>query len=276
VPASKVRSRATKKTPLVLTWTVISILTACVLRPEWQRLAVDGKLESAWLDTGTFRHRWLWNEVSGSHLRIYVEGDGTPWIREDRVAIDPTPTNPVLLSLMHDTGDPAVYLGRPCYFGTATAKGCDARWWTFDRYGRTVVESMCAAANEISRQAGADTVALVGFSGGGAIVIGMRQCTDRLVSVSTIAGNLDPDAWAGYHDYAPLRDDAISGEAGATPDSVNEVHWQCRDDENIPPMITDRYFASHPQATRHIVDSCTHATGWQAYWSRIIENAAAD
>lgn len=246
-------------------------MSGCVLRPAWQKLSIEGNLESRWLDTGRFRHVVLSNEVRGDHLRIYVEGDGGPWIRETRVSVDPTPSNPVLLRLMHDATHPAVYLGRPCYFGTATDRECDPRWWTFDRYGQVVVASMCQAANEAARQMGAQAVELIGYSGGAAIVVGMSTCTDRLVSVTTIAGNLDPKAWAEHHGYTPLHDLSPLRLAAMRQSDVNETHWQCRDDLNIPPSITDGYFAARTSATRHIVDNCSHATGWQLYWPQIVD-----
>ena len=256
--------------PAILLLAVCCLLqiSGCVLRPDWQTLSIDGNLESRWLDTGRFRHLVLSNQEQGSHLRIYVEGDGGPWIRENRVSVDPTPTNPVMLRLMHDATHPAVYLGRPCYFGTATNQECEQRWWTFDRYGQVVVDSMCLAANRISGQRGVQSVELIGYSGGGAIVAGMSACTDRLVSISTIAGNLDPKAWAEHHGYSPLND---LSPLAIRPNEVKEIHWQCRDDLNIPPSITDDYFAAREGTIRHIVDSCSHATGWQQYWSQIID-----
>ena len=126
---------------------------------------------------------------------------------------------------------------------------------------------MGLAANRISGQLGAQTVELIGYSGGGAIVAGMRACTDQLVSISTIAGNLDPKAWAEYHGYSPLND---LSPLAIRPNEVKEIHWQCRDDLNIPPSITDGYFAARDNAIRHIIGSCSHATGWQRHWSQII------
>jgi hypothetical protein len=248
-------------------------ISACVLRPTWQKLAIEGSLESRWLDAGRFRHLVLTNEQRGDHLRIYVDGDGEPWIRNTRVTIDPTPANPVLLRLMHDATHPAVYLGRPCYFGSATDRGCEQRWWTFDRYGEVVVDSMCSAANRISRELGANTVGLVGYSGGGAIVVGMSACTEKLVSVSTIAGNLDPKAWTEHHGYSALNDLVPLTPATTRQNQIDEAHWQCRDDLNIPPSITDDYFALRESPTRHIVDSCSHSTGWKRHWSQIIDIA---
>jgi hypothetical protein len=245
------------------------VLSACVLRPDWQKLAIEGQLETRWLDTGRFRHLVLQNGVHGKHLRIYIEGDGGPWIRETRVSVDPTPTNPVLLRLMHGATHPAVYLGRPCYFGTATDEGCGPRLWTFDRYGQAIVDSMCEAANLVTREHEAESVQLIGYSGGGAIVVGMSGCTDRLISLTTVAGNLDPDAWARHHEYSPLRDLAPLVNALNTTNAIDESHWQCSDDLKIPPPITDKYFETRDGAARHIVDSCSHATGWERYWLQI-------
>ena len=265
-------SREARRTALLLLAVVLQIsMSSCALRPAWQQLAIEGNFESRWLDAGRFRHLVLWNHASGPHLRIYVEGDGTPWLRGTRVSVDPTPSNPVLLRLMHDATHAAVYLGRPCYFGSATDKGCDERWWTFDRYSRIVVASMCAAANRVSRELGAETVQLIGYSGGGAIVVRMSECTDRLVSLSTIAGNLDPWAWSEHHGYSPLVNLLPPGPAASQHSDVIESHWQCSNDHDVPPSTTDTYFATRGRAIRHIVDACSHSKGWQRYWSHIIE-----
>ncbi|MDX1405868.1 MAG: hypothetical protein R3192_15085 [Woeseiaceae bacterium] len=253
----------------------LSVTAACVLRPAWLSLAIDGGLESAWLETSQFRHRILVNEVRGTNLNIFIEGDGGPWIRETRVSVDPTPANPVLLRLMLGVSQPAVYLGRPCYFGTASDRACDPTLWTFERYGEAVVSSMCEAANRLARDYSASSLRLIGYSGGAAIAIGMSICTERLESIITIAGNLDPDAWAFYHGYSPLTDITPLQQAMQSPSAFDETHWQCRDDEKIPPSITRGYFLQRPNAIQHIVDDCSHAEGWEQYWSRIFDDGAS-
>ena len=251
-------------------------LSGCVLRPAWRELAIEQELQIRRLDTGRFQHLVMEKNVPGNHLLIFVEGDGTPWIRDKRVAVDPTPTNPVLLRLMEESTGAVVYLGRPCYFGLSTSKGCEPRLWTFDRYGREIVESMCIAVNEIARQHSAQRVQLIGYSGGGAIVVGMRSCTDRLEAVTTIAANLDPRAWAEFHGYAPLNDLTPLDAAAVRHDLIAETHWQCRDDHVIPPQITDAYFAAAQNAHRRIVQSCSHASGWQQYWTKIVARLPGD
>ncbi len=252
------------------------MLSACVLRPAWQKLAIDGALQKRWLDTGQFRHLVLSNGVAGRKLHIYVEGDGGPWIGESRVSVDPTPTNPVLLRLMHDATHTAVYLGRPCYFGSASDEECDPKLWTFDRYGHAVVSSMCVAANMLALQHQAESVQLIGYSGGAAIVLGMSICTDRLTSLTTIAGNIDPTAWTRHHGYSPLNDLSPLSTAMRNSRAIAETHWQCSDDRNIPPPITNDYFATRKSAVRHIVDACSHSMGWEQHWAQIVGETGAN
>ena len=272
------RLRATLPGPVkfILMLSAAAMLSGCVLTPEWKRLAADGDLESFWIETDRFQHRVLANRIPGSHLRIYVDGDGSPWIHETRVAVDPTPTNPLLLELMHDVTHPAAYLGRPCYFGSATSRNCASRWWTLERYSRPVVESMCAAANELVSILQPDTVQLIGYSGGGAIVVAMAACTERSISVVTIAGNLDPAAWTSHHGYTALRDlPDFRGHVSAASE-VSETHWQCQHDEVVPPAVTDGFFAARPEAKRIVVENCSHATGWAHYWGRIIKLSSSE
>jgi hypothetical protein len=96
----------------------------------------------------------------------------------------------------------------------------------------------------------------------------MSGCTDKLVRVTTIAGNLDPEAWTRHHGYTPLRDAELPG--GLPP--VPERHWQCAGDDVVPPPVTDAYFRERPGAMRQIVSECTHSTGWEKYLDRMMES----
>lgn len=252
-----------RKTSPLLILTVLALASACVLQPEWKRLARENDLALSWASDGEFPHLLLANRLAGSRLHIYIEGDGSPWIHDTRVAIDPTPLNPVMLRIMTGATHPAVYLGRPCYFGTSTQSPCDPRYWTFERYGRRVVRSMCAAANGIVQRTGASSVVLVAHSGGAAIALAMKRCTDRLHGIVTIAGNLDPAAWARHHGYSPLADLPELTAARVRNAGIEEKHLQCRNDAVVPVETTARYFAAHPGAMRTILDDCTHSEGWE-------------
>jgi hypothetical protein len=247
-----------------------SIIGGCVIQPQWQRLAHGQGLEIDWLDSSEFRHLVIDNSLPGTHLKIYIEGDGLPWIREQRISIDPTPSDPLLLRLMIADDAAAIYLGRPCYFGTSTSRACNPALWTTERYAQPVIQSMCEAANLLSAEHGALAVELIGYSGGGTIAVGMRACTEHLLSITTIAANLDVRAWTALHRYTPLVLSRHLASWDNESRTVKETHWQCRTDARVPPRITDAYFAAHPDATRIIVDDCSHERGWERYHSRIL------
>lgn len=249
----------------------LACLAGCsLLRPQWMELVEESGLESRWIQTSKFRHRVFVNLQPGSHLRIYVEGDGSPWLHRNRIATDPTPANPVLLRLMHRADHAAAYLGRPCYFGSATDPNCSSRWWTFDRYGKTVIESMCDAANALIDELQAKTVQLIGYSGGGALVVGMTTCTNHVIAITTIAGNLVPSDWVKHHGYTELRDLTLVEAVPQGVSHVAEIHWQCKTDEVIPVDTTAEYFLARPSADRRIIKHCSHSTGWERVWPELV------
>jgi len=61
----------------------------------------------------------------GYVLHVYIEHDGTPWATLTTPAADPTPSHPLALELMAQDDAPALYLGRPCYFGAARESPCE-------------------------------------------------------------------------------------------------------------------------------------------------------
>lgn len=130
---------------------------------------------------------------------------------------------------------------------------------------------MCEAANALIDELGADTVQLVGYSGGGALVIGMTTCTHRLAAITTIAGNLIPAAWIQYHGYTRLRDLTLVKSATQGPVIVKEMHWQCESDRVIPVAITEDYFATRPNAGRRVLTACSHSTGWDRVGPELVQ-----
>src|SRR5690606_28769375 len=106
-----------------------------------------------WHHTDTFAHLLIPRNINPSSdvLNVYIEGDGTPWIKNRYIAKDPSPQNPLALHLMMQDTQNSLYLGRPCYFARyesedfRTNTSCRPTLWTSARYSASVVESMVAA-----------------------------------------------------------------------------------------------------------------------------------
>ncbi len=122
-------------------------------------------------------------------LTVFIEGDGFAWKRTNEISADPTPLNPVALHLAAtDPHPPSPGSARPCQFtGGLTARGCADTFWTEARYGETVIAAMNEAVDELKATAGATTLDLVGFSGGGTVAALLALRRDDIATLRTVA-----------------------------------------------------------------------------------------
>src|SRR5689334_16073479 len=154
---------------LVLAW-----IAACAHEPpSLGAMAGDYRFSPATVTTRTgYRHRIAAAPGPPDEpVRIYIEGDGVPWLGEYVPARDPTPRTLVALEMMGAGGRPALYVGRPCYFGFAADPGCEPLLWTHARFGAEVQQSMAEAIRlALEREGWQDRrLVLVGISGGGTL-----------------------------------------------------------------------------------------------------------
>lgn len=201
-----------------------------------------------------------------STVVVFVEGDGTPWQTARQIAIDPSPRSPLLLNWFLTADIPAVYLGRPCYFAVDDDQ-CSAYWYTHGRYSKRVVVSMVDA---LQQQLPAESLILVGHSGGGTLAMLMAERMDNVSMVVTIAGNLNVAAWAEYHQYSPLI-----GSLDPTIDlmferPVYQVHYYSLYDEVIKADWIKAFAVKQTNVTLVEVPVEDHSAGWSLYQGEIM------
>lgn len=199
-------------------------------------------------------------------LTIFLESDGVPWLGRTP-SDDPTTRQPVALEMLMRSPAPAAYITRPCYHGLRSDK-CNVELWTGARYSPEVVESMAATVREAQRRAGAERVALVGYSGGGTLAVLIAERLENVASVTTVAANLDTDAWTDHHRYLRLSQSmnpALSNEPHPWP----ELHLRGANDPVVPLATTERYFKRYPQARQRTIEGFDHVCCWVRDWSTI-------
>lgn len=203
-------------------------------------------------------------------LRVYVEGDGTPWITRHRVAADPTPRQPVALRLMALDPGPALYLGRPCYFGLS--RNCRPGYWTGARYSGAVVDSMVAALRRVTRDLRwGGEITLVGYSGGGVLAMLMAPRLASVSTVVTVGANLDVGAWTRLHGYSPLSDSLDPANAAPLPARIRQIHLVGGKDRNVPPRITRAGAARQPDPELVDYPRYDHHCCWDEAWRSILD-----
>ncbi len=184
-------------------------------------------------------------------VRIYIEGDGRAFISRNQVSRDPTPTDPVALSLAAADSSPNVfYLARPCqYIGRADVV-CDQKYWTSHRYSAEVVQATNQAINQLLAKSGVSVqeaqfrkLELIGFSGGGtiaALVAAQRKDVAKLI---TVAGNLNTDAHSRHHRVSRLHGSLNPVNFLQELSRIPQTHFVGGKDKVVPPFLARNFVA---------------------------------
>lgn len=255
------------------------LASACSSRHQQaDELAKSGKFQPRRFDTTNFVLLGWERPGQGDTLCVYIEGDGLAWVRRNRPAMDPTPTNPVSLRLaMADaTAAPVLYLGRPCqYTQGADRRGCSVELWTSDRFSERAVEAMDQAVTQAKRRHGAKSIALHGFSGGGAMAALLAERRDDVAFLATIAGNLNPDLWTRLHGDSPLSGSLNPVDKAQATRNIPQLHVIGGMDSVIQPALLDSWEERTRGAriTRIRVQEAAHEGPWEKLWPGFVKKA---
>lgn len=247
---------------------VLFVLASCAGSPT-QEIVQQQDFVSQVVTGEPFLHQVYSNARSGDILHVYIEGDGTPWLGKRQVSPDPTPKNPLMLRLMASDSASSIYLGRPCYFDLPDPH-CTAKWWTGGRYSEQVVASLSSALDEVSF--GHKRIILIGHSGGGTLAMLLAARRTDVVGVMTLAGNLDINAWANYHDYTTLALSVNPADEPPLDDAVAQQHFIGAEDSVVTVKMLSRAIERQPAGTRlDIIENADHACCWEEIWPDLLQ-----
>lgn len=222
-------------------------------------------------------------KIQASHLpiaHIYIEGDGLAWSSYHTVSSDPTPLDPIALSLATlDSFDNVIYLARPCqYLLEANKAVCSSDKWTHARQSRTVIDALSQAIDQIKKRHGFKQIILFGYSGGGGIAAILAAERQDVACLVTIAGNLDHGAWTRFHHISPLTNSLNAIDYAAQLNSVNQVHFVGETDSVIPVALTQAYInelSKSAPVKMVVIPQQNHHSGWEKRWKGLLENEIA-
>jgi len=248
------------------------VLAACASPARHaQSLALRAGLTPLVLQGGAFELRaFAASRPPRDLLIVFIDGDGSPWVDGGRrISADPTPRKPLALALASETPGSVLYLGRPCYFELQQRPACSPALWTSRRYSPTVVASLVDAVSRYATVHRFRRVLLIGYSGGGTLATLMAGNMPDVVGLVTIAGNLDPGAWARLHGYLPLTGSLDPASTRPIPD-LAQWHLIGGRDTNVPFSVAERYFARVPSARIRRYPGFDHVCCWVRVWPRAI------
>ncbi|VXC51377.1 alpha/beta hydrolase [Pseudomonas sp. 9Ag] len=171
-------------------------------------------------------------------LRVYIEGDGKAWSTRTQPSTDPSPRNLFMVNLALSDPHPSVYLARPCQFHKSV--GCGISLWTDRRFSTPVIRSLHDALNALKARQSAQSLELIGYSGGGYLALLLADERTDVSQVQTIAGNLDPAAWAQHHQLSPLHGLKPIGSS-ALLRMLPQRHFIGTEDKVVPPASVEAF-----------------------------------
>lgn len=201
-------------------------------------------------------------------LHIYIEGDGQPFVTSAEAAQDPTPQRTPMRDLLQRDPAGGLYLGRPCYFGTAASPECHYRYWTSARYSEEVVASMARVAR---RSAANRPLILIGHSGGGTLAVLLAERLPNVVAVVTLAGNLDVAGWAAHHGYTPLDESLDPACRPPLPAHILQLHAVGGRDTVVPEFLTLGRQNELPPGSICRLPQFDHSCCWKRRWAAVIK-----
>ena len=212
-------------------------------------------------------------DLPGKPLTIYIEGDGVAWETKRRISRDPTPRNPLALRLTSIDPSPNVaYLARPGQYADRSYPACDPAYWSDSRFSNTVVESMDQAINDLLNISRSKGINLIGYSGGGAIAVLIAARRRDILSLTTIAGNLDSEAVNKYHGVSPMENSLNPIDKAHLLRALPQRHFIGAKDRIIPPSVAKSFVdsAGNPACARIvIIEGATHTDGWIERWPEL-------
>ena len=202
-------------------------------------------------------------------VRVYIEGDGNAWLTRSQVSPDPTPLDPTALNLaVRDSAPNVAYLARPCQYVTSPA--CAPKYWTSAQFSEPVITSVNEALNHWQGH----KIELVGYSGGAAVVMLTAARRTDVISIRTVAGNIDTQTFTDIHHVSPLSESMNPASFALHTALVPQLHFVGDKDLVVPRPIAEAYQGRLPAvncSAINVVNGVDHYSGWQDQWPILLQ-----
>lgn len=206
-------------------------------------------------------------------LRVYIEGDGLAFWGT-RPSPNPTPTNPVALKLASlDTSPNIIWLARPCQYEGFVSPACTKDYWTQKRFAPEVINTYQDVLDFLKVEYKISSFDLVGFSGGGAVAALLTAQRKDVISLRTIAGNLDHDTINLRH-HVPLMPDSLNPKNYALQTAhTPQIHFIGGEDTVVTPDVVKSFKDAAGNTscmTSVLVPGVSHEKGWEDVWPQLL------
>ena len=267
---------------------VLFVLTGCGLMTDVRQqtanhIARPAFMVERFIPAGDFQlQAWERMHAPNDVATVYIEGDGlrhksnTAKMPANLPIMSPTPNNPVALHLAsRDLSENLAYLSRPCQFiKMPEDKGCDASYWKEKRYTPEVIKAYETALNNIAAHYNITGFHLVGYDGGANIAAVLAARRNDILSLRTVAGDLNPNFTIDNNGLATLASNSvIAADYGTRLAGVPQHHFIGAADKVITPGIYHSYrqMVGLSDCIHYsLVQDADHTRGWVEKWPELL------
>ncbi|MCB1681799.1 MAG: hypothetical protein KDI65_07690 [Alphaproteobacteria bacterium] len=268
-----------KKTPLFRSPTVklclatLALLTACATSRPLLKTEIAKRIASpAWMigreiPAGDYLLT-VYERIHeyNSTVDVYIEGNG------------PTPEYPTALHLAtKDKAPNVIYIAQPCQFSGLIKDDQECTLTGEEAYSPASLEAVNAALNEISRRYKVHGFHLIGYDGGGVIAANLAATRKDILSLRTVAGIMDTDAYNDAHAMPRTRNPNNPALKAKDLASIPQMHFIGGQDMEVPPSVLHGYFQSLPptRCVRYeMIQENQHEDGWVEKWPELLKRPA--
>lgn len=196
-------------------------------------------------------------------VNLYIEGN------------TPAPDYPVGLHLASkDRADNVVYLAQPCQISGKIEKDEKCTLSGEQAYSPQSLQSFDDALDEIAARYDVRGFHLIGYDGGAAIAANLAASRKDILSIRTVAGILDTDAYNDAHAAPRTNNPQNPSKKADRLYQIPQYHFIGGQDTQVPPAILHAYLQSFPP-TRcvkyEMIQENEHVDGWVEKWPELLD-----
>lgn len=228
------------------------------------RLSAPANLLKRQIDAGPFSIA-VYERVhqKGGPATLYFEGDGT--------MAHATPDYPLALHLAtRDLSENVIYIARPCQYAVTDTKSlCTKEYWDNGRFSLEVMEAMNVVLEKLKNRHDFHGYHLVGYEGGGTIAALLAAKRDDILTLRTVAANLDIKA----HSTTPMESSLNPRDFAPDLAGIPQHHFIGAWDKELSPSVEQsfRHAMGQTSCVRiSTVDEVDHQGGWANRWPSLL------